>query len=138
MAGDDNTPPPPPPPTADKLIPFSITNKVPIKLNLEKHNYISWSSFFTIHLGSLGLKPHIEDKASSSDPEWCKLNDLIKMWILESLCDSFQEQVVSTPSNAKDLWDHLEKTFHDIKDARAINLDNELRSLKIRNMFIND
>nr|GEW07054.1 putative reverse transcriptase domain-containing protein [Tanacetum cinerariifolium] len=32
-----------------------------------------------------GLKPHLEDKASSSDPEWCKLDDLIKMWILESL-----------------------------------------------------
>ncbi|GJU00199.1 hybrid signal transduction histidine kinase M [Tanacetum coccineum] len=132
------TPPPPPPPIADKLIPFSIANKVPVKLNLEKHNYISWSSFFTIHLGSFGLKPHIEDKASSSDPEWCKLDDIIKMWILESLCDSLQEQVVSTPGNVKDLWDHLEKLFHDNKNVRAINLDNELRSLKIGNMSIND
>lgn len=111
MAGDD-TPPPPPPQTttADKLIPFSITNKVPVKLSLEKHNYNAWSSFFKIHLGSLGLKPHIEANTitapsySDHDPEWCKLDDLIKMWILGSLCDSLQEQVVSTPGNAKDLW----------------------------------
>ncbi|PWA69336.1 hybrid signal transduction histidine kinase M [Artemisia annua] len=137
----DSTPPPPTPPTsADKLLPFSITNKVPIQLNLEKHNYTSWSSFFLIHLGSLGLKSHIEKEASSStpDPEWCKLDDLIKMWILGSLCDSLQEQVVSTPGNAKALWDHLKELFHDNKDARAINLDNELRSIKIGSMTINE
>lgn len=144
MAGDQDSPPPPPPTSADKLIPFSITNKVPVKLDLEKHNYNSWCSFFKIHLGSLGLKSHIENKpstdASSSapDPEWCKLDDLIKMWILGSLCDSLQEQVVSTPGFAKDLWDHLETLFHDNKDARAINLDNELRSIKIGNMTINE
>ncbi|PWA87507.1 hypothetical protein CTI12_AA128900 [Artemisia annua] len=136
MAGDET----PQPPNAEKLIPFSITNKVPVKLDLEKHNFNSWSSFFKIHLGSLGLKSHIEEKASSSVPdhEWCKLDDLIKMWILGSLCDSLQEQVVSTPGFAKDLWDHLESLFHDNKDARAINLDNELRSIKIGNMTINE
>ncbi|PWA38468.1 hypothetical protein CTI12_AA581070 [Artemisia annua] len=118
----------------------NIYNALSIKLDLEKHNFISWSSFFKIHLGSLGLKHHIEEKASSStpDPEWSKLDDLIKMWILGSLCDSLQEQVVSTPGFAKDLWDHLENLFHDNKDARAINLDNELRSITIGNMTINE
>ncbi|PWA60263.1 hypothetical protein CTI12_AA385460 [Artemisia annua] len=107
MAGEDN---PPPPTTTDKLIPFSITNKV------------------------------LEKEGSSSDPdtEWCKLDDVIKMWILGSLCDSLQEQVISTPGNAKDLWDHLKGLFHDNKDIRAINLDNEFRSIKIGNMSINE
>ncbi|PWA44856.1 hypothetical protein CTI12_AA522890 [Artemisia annua] len=141
MAGDEDTPPPPPPSTSvNKLIPFGITNKVPVKLSLEKHNYNSWSSFFKIYHGSLGLKSHVEKEASSSEPnpEWCKLDDLIKMWILGSLCDSHQEQVVSTLGNAKALWDHLQNLFHDNKDARAINLDNELRSIKIGTMSIND
>ncbi|PWA70662.1 hybrid signal transduction histidine kinase M [Artemisia annua] len=140
MAGYEANTPPPRTTSADKLIPFSITNKVPIKLDLEKHNYNSWSSFFLIHLGSLGLKSHVEQEASSStiNPEWCKLDDLIKMWILGSLCDSLQEQVVSTPGNAKALWNHLKDLFHDNKDARAINLDNELRSIKIGNLSINE
>ncbi|GJS08437.1 putative reverse transcriptase domain-containing protein [Tanacetum coccineum] len=56
MADEDN---PPPPSSTDKIIPFSIPNKVPIKLDLEKHNYNSWSSFSLIHLGSLGLKSHV-------------------------------------------------------------------------------
>ncbi|GJY49958.1 ribonuclease H-like domain-containing protein [Tanacetum coccineum] len=137
MAVDDSTPPPPPSST-DKIIPFSIPNKVPIKLDLEKHNYNSWSSFSLIHLGSLGLKPHVETDTTSTNPEWCQLDDLIKMWILSSLCDSLQEQVVTTPGTAKQLWDHLKDLFHDNKDARALNLDNELRTIKIGKMTINE
>ncbi|PWA83117.1 hybrid signal transduction histidine kinase M [Artemisia annua] len=60
------------------------------------------------------------------------------MWILGSLCESLQEQVVSTSGYAKALWDHLKYLFHDNKDARAINLDNELRSIKIGSMSINN
>ncbi|GKB07298.1 hypothetical protein Tco_0835582 [Tanacetum coccineum] len=116
----------------------SIPNKVPIKLDLEKHNYNSWSSFSRIHLGSLRLKAHVETDTASTNPEWCQLDDLIKMWILGSLCDSLQEQVVTTPGNAKALWDHLKDLFHDNKDARAISLDNELRSVKIRKMTVNE
>ncbi|GJR35128.1 ribonuclease H-like domain-containing protein [Tanacetum coccineum] len=135
MAVEDN---PPPPSSTDKIIPFSIPNKVPIKLDLEKHNYNSWSSFSLIHFGSLGLKSHVEEETASTNSEWCQLDDLIKMWILGSLCDSLQEQVLTTPGNAKALWDHLKDLFHDNKDARAINLDNELRSIKSGTMTINE
>nr|GEV70026.1 hybrid signal transduction histidine kinase M [Tanacetum cinerariifolium] len=130
--------PPQPPPNTDKIIPFSIPNKVPIKLDLEKHNYNSWSSFSLIHLGSLGLKSYVEDDIASTNPDWCQLDDLIKMWTLSSLCDSLQEQVVTTPGNAKALWDHLKDLFHDNKDNRAINLDIELRSIKIGTMTVNE
>ncbi|GKD54930.1 hybrid signal transduction histidine kinase M, partial [Tanacetum coccineum] len=60
------------------------------------------------------------------------------MWILGSLWDSLQEQVVTTLGNAKALWDHLKDLFHDKKDARAINLDNELRSIKIRKITVKE
>ncbi|GKC75293.1 hypothetical protein Tco_1126067 [Tanacetum coccineum] len=135
MAVDDT---PPPPNTIDKIILFSIPNKVPIKLDLEKHNYNSWSFFSLIHLGSLGLKSHVETDTASTNLEWCQLDDLIKMWILSSICDSLQEQVVTTLGNAKALWDHLKYLFHDNKDARALNLDNELRSIKIGKMTVNE
>ncbi|GJY05490.1 hypothetical protein Tco_0371430 [Tanacetum coccineum] len=138
MAVEDNPPPPPTTTPTDKIIPFSIPNKVPIKLDLEKHNYNSWSSFSLIYLGSLGLKSHVETDTASTNPKWCQLDDLVKMWILESLCDSLQEQVVTTPGNPKALWDHIKNLFHDNKDSRAINLDNELRSIKIRKMTVNE
>ncbi|GKD26301.1 hypothetical protein Tco_1232515 [Tanacetum coccineum] len=60
------------------------------------------------------------------------------MWIIGSLCDSLQEQVVTTLGNAKALWDHLKELFHDNKDAKAINLDNKLRSIKIKKIVVNE
>ncbi|GKA73528.1 hybrid signal transduction histidine kinase M [Tanacetum coccineum] len=106
MAVEDTSTPSP----TDKIIPFSIPNKVHIKLDLEKHNYNSWSSFSLIHLGSLGLKAHVKNDTA----------------------------IVTTPGNAKALWDHLKDLFHDNKDARAISLDNELRAVKIGKMSINE
>nr|GEV35592.1 hypothetical protein [Tanacetum cinerariifolium] len=87
---------------------------------------------------SLSLKSYVENDTASTNPDWCQLDDLIKMWILSSLCDSLQEQVVTTPGTAKALWDHLKDLFHDNKDNRAINLDNEFRSIKIGTMTVNE
>nr|GEV95249.1 hybrid signal transduction histidine kinase M [Tanacetum cinerariifolium] len=81
---------------------------------------------------------HVETDTASTNREGCQLDDLIKMWILGSLCDSLQEQVVTTPGNAKALWDYLKDIFHDKKYARAINLDNEIRSFKINKMSVNE
>ncbi|PWA44362.1 hybrid signal transduction histidine kinase M [Artemisia annua] len=110
-------------PTPHHLLPHLLTSLFPLALPT-----------------NLGLKSHVEtaDSSSEPNPEWCKLDDLIKMWILGSLCDSLQEQVVSTPGNAKALWDHIKGLFHDNKDARAIALDNELRSINIGTMSINE
>nr|GEZ17767.1 hybrid signal transduction histidine kinase M [Tanacetum cinerariifolium] len=88
--------------------------------------------------GGLCLKSHVEDDTASSNPNWCQLDNLIKMWIPSSFCDFLQEQVVTTPGNAKALWDHLKDLFHDNKDNRVINLDNELRSIKIGTMTVNE
>ncbi|PWA73498.1 hypothetical protein CTI12_AA260180 [Artemisia annua] len=104
MAGDDPIITNTTPTSTNKIISFNM----PIRLSLEKHNYTSWCSFLKIHLGSLGLKAHIEGSSTSStDPEWIKQDDLVK-----------------------DL-------FHDNKDARAITLDSDLRSIKLGNLTIN-
>nr|GEV35733.1 hybrid signal transduction histidine kinase M [Tanacetum cinerariifolium] len=55
---------------------------------------------------NLGLKNHIEDPSTSTStivPEWSKIDDLIKMWILGTLSESLQDEVVTTPGTAKDL-----------------------------------
>nr|GEX79826.1 hybrid signal transduction histidine kinase M [Tanacetum cinerariifolium] len=123
MVGDDiiitNTTPT----STNKIISFNIS----IRLSLEKYNYTSWCSFLKIHLGSLGIKTHIEGSSTNSnDPEWDKQDDLVKVWILGTLEESLQDQVVTNPGNAKALWDHIKDLFHDNKDARAITLDGSL------------
>nr|GEY88906.1 hybrid signal transduction histidine kinase M [Tanacetum cinerariifolium] len=66
-----------------------------------------------------------------------KQDDLVKVWILGALEESLQDQVVATPGNAKALWDHIKDLFHYNKDARAITLDGELRSIKLGSLTIN-
>ncbi|GJZ23302.1 ribonuclease H-like domain-containing protein [Tanacetum coccineum] len=56
-----------------------------------------------------------------SKTEWCKLDDLIKMWILDPYVILLSRAVVVTTP-----------------DARAINLDNEVRSIKIGKMTVNE
>ncbi|GJY07283.1 hybrid signal transduction histidine kinase M [Tanacetum coccineum] len=99
--------------------------------------------FFHVHdsiedwvIGTQGS--HVQsDTVSSLDKEWSRLNDLVKVWILGTCCESLQDQVVSTPGTAKDLWDHIKDLFHDNEDARAIALDNQLRSVNIdKNLVI--
>ncbi|PWA76504.1 hypothetical protein CTI12_AA236700 [Artemisia annua] len=113
-------------------------------LSLEKSNYNSWSSFFNNHFGSIGLKKYIEDALTNTstlstlDPEWSKLDDLIKMWILGTLVESLKDQVVTTLRNAKDLLDTIKTLFHDNEDARAINIDNQICSIKMGNLSTND
>ncbi|GJU27104.1 ribonuclease H-like domain-containing protein [Tanacetum coccineum] len=48
------------------------------------------------------------------------------------------DKVVTTPSNAKALWDHLKDLFHDNKEDMALNLYNELRSINIGKMTVNE
>nr|GEV38575.1 hybrid signal transduction histidine kinase M [Tanacetum cinerariifolium] len=81
-------------------------------MDLEIHNYNAWSSFSLIYLGSLGHKAHVESETV--------------------------KQVVTTSGNAKNLWDHLKDLFHDYKYARAFNLDNELRTIKMGMMTVNE
>nr|GEU43860.1 hybrid signal transduction histidine kinase M [Tanacetum cinerariifolium] len=86
----------------------------------------------------------IEDAEETPTPPSSSTDKIIpfsipnKIWILSYLCDSLQKQVVTTLGNAKALWDHLKELFHDNKEARAINLDNELRSIKTRKMTVNE
>ncbi|GJZ28747.1 hypothetical protein Tco_0573394 [Tanacetum coccineum] len=96
----------------DKIIPFgvtSITNNIPVKLSLEKLNYNSWCSFFKIYLGRvLFLKKHNAEHPQvnvTTDPEWSKLDDLIKMWILGTCCESLLDQVISTQENSKVVYE---------------------------------
>ncbi|GKD56815.1 hypothetical protein Tco_1290202, partial [Tanacetum coccineum] len=56
------------------------------------------------------IKKHIEDATTSTitiDPDWHKLDRLIKMWILRALSESLQDEIVTTPSTQKNLWDNI-------------------------------
>ncbi|GKE18423.1 hybrid signal transduction histidine kinase M [Tanacetum coccineum] len=110
MAGDDAIPPQT---TNEK--PFGITNiktYIPLVLDLDELNYDLWSELFTLHCKNFGVLKFIVGTSMSADQasdEWGKLDSL-----------------------------QLKDVFHDNKNVRAMQLDNDLRTIEIGNMSITD
>nr|GEX42380.1 ribonuclease H-like domain-containing protein [Tanacetum cinerariifolium] len=90
-----------------------------------------------LHLSTRWDKYEVVRACDSVGLDGCGL-DVVSYRILGLLCNSFQEQVVTTLGNAKAHWDHLKDIFNDNKYARAIKLDNEIRSFKICKMSVNE
>nr|GEU44975.1 putative reverse transcriptase domain-containing protein [Tanacetum cinerariifolium] len=107
----------------------NITNLVPVKLDLDELNYLSWCYFFTIHCNNFNVLKHIEpktDDASISTPpteEWLTADSIVKSWITLTLSPSIQKRFIKiNPTTACDAWERVEKLFQDNKRTRTVAL----------------
>lgn len=137
MTGGDATPK-----IAQTDKPFTVTNikaHVPIILDLDKHNYNSWSELFKTHCMSYGVI-HLLDGSSSSnnDPEWVNLVYLVKSWLYGTISEHLLDMVLTPDVHAKDVWANLKAVFHENKDAQVIQICNDLRNIKMGNATINE
>ncbi|CAH1428415.1 unnamed protein product [Lactuca virosa] len=122
--------------------PFSFTNictYVPITLDLEELNYDIWRELFQACCVGFGVNTHLKD-ASPTIPyeEWLKLDSLVKLWIFGSIHKSLVQMVVKLGMTTHDLWKSLENLFRDNKDVRAMQLDHDLRSIEIDDLYVSD
>ncbi|PWA49408.1 hypothetical protein CTI12_AA482030 [Artemisia annua] len=84
---------------------------------------------------------HIEGTATStdaSDPEWKKVDSLVKVWLYGTLSTSLLQTVLKKNATAASVWKSLKELFHDKKEARALELENELRSMDLGSMSISE
>nr|GEY41186.1 phosphatidylinositol 3-kinase, root isoform [Tanacetum cinerariifolium] len=66
-------------------------------------------------------------------------SDTTCTWKLCATISSKLVDMVLNPSaTVKNIWDHLQKIFHDNKHARVIQLDNEIRNMQIGDLSIID
>ncbi|GJW86461.1 hybrid signal transduction histidine kinase M [Tanacetum coccineum] len=138
MTGDAS---PSNPPKATKIN-FSITNikaYIPIILDLDELNYDQWSELFAIHCKTFGVYGYLTDTTKSTDPtdeEWEKRDNLVKLWIYRTISKDLVKRVLKKNLKACDVWKNLKDVFHDNKDVRAMQLDNDFRNLSIGNLSI--
>lgn len=124
--------------------PFSVNNiksHVPIVLDLEKHNYNSWSELFKTHCMSYGVMKIIdgtEPSDNTTDPKWLEVDNLVKSWLYGTISEGLLEMVLTPGNKARDVWVSLKEIFHDNKDARVMKTDNDLRNMKLGNLSINE
>ncbi|GJW62496.1 ribonuclease H-like domain-containing protein [Tanacetum coccineum] len=130
------------PTTNDK--PYGITNiktYIPLVLDLDELNYDSWSELFTLHCRSFGVLQFIDGTSTSADQandEWAKLDSLVKLWIFSTISKPLLQRVLKKNITAHDVWKQLKDVFHDNKTARAMQLDNDLRTIELGSMSITE
>ncbi|KAJ9540967.1 hypothetical protein OSB04_027473 [Centaurea solstitialis] len=69
--------------------------------------------------------------------EWKRLDSLVKIWIYGTISQPLLQMILKN-TTAREVWTSLENLFRDNKDARAIQLDDELRNITIGNRSIGD
>ncbi|GJX65721.1 WRKY family transcription factor, partial [Tanacetum coccineum] len=140
MAGDTPTPPKPPIDKAYSIA--SIKACIPTPLDLDKLNYNSWSSLFQRFCKTYEVHHHLAAPSTTAtstvDPLHDTNDSLVVMWIYATISPKLVEMIVDVDSTAHGVWNRLKDLFHDNKDARITQLDNEIRNMAIGNLSITD
>ncbi|XP_010424379.1 PREDICTED: uncharacterized protein LOC104709468 [Camelina sativa] len=108
---------------------------------MTKINYDAWRELFETHCFSFGVYGHLDGTSLPANPEdisWRESDGLVKMWIYGTISSSLLDTVLKTRCSARELWLIIENLFRDNKEARAIQLDNDLRSLTIGDLTVHD
>ncbi|GKC29603.1 ribonuclease H-like domain-containing protein [Tanacetum coccineum] len=138
MAIEDN----PPPLTDNMEKPFVVTNiksHVPLVLDLDQLNYDAWCKLFTSHCHSFGVHGLLDGSYTSTTAtaiKWKNLDSLVKVWIFGTISTSLLQMVLKKNVTAKDVWKSLGDLFYDNKEARSMELQEELHSLDLGSLSI--
>lgn len=124
--------------------PFGISQiraYIPIILNLDKMNYDVWREIFETHCLTFGVSDHL-DGTSAATPEtekvWKERDGLVKTWIYGTITDSLVETILTPKSTARDLWLSIENLFRENKENRDFQLENELCTITIGDLSVQE
>lgn len=121
---------------------FGVTNiktHIPLILDLEDHNYDAWRELFSTHCLAFDVSGHIDGTSlptGDDDTNWFKRDGLVKLWLYGTLAEKLFRSSFKTGGTALDIWLRVENQFRNNKEARAIQLDNELRTTEIGDLTI--
>ena len=124
--------------------PFGISQiraYIPIRLDLDKMNYDVWRELFETHCLTFGVDDHLDGSSvatPATEKTWKERDGLVKMWIYGTITDSLVETILTPKSTARDLWNTLENLFRDNKENRALQLENELRTITIGDLSVQE
>lgn len=121
---------------------FGVTNikaHILLILDLNDHNYDAWRELFQTHCLTFDVLGHLDGTmlpSGDNDGSWLKRDGLVKLWIYGTLAPDLFRSSFKTGGTARDVWIRIENQFRNNKEARAIQLDNELRNQEIGDQTI--
>ena len=123
---------------------FGITNiktHIPVILDFEAHNYDAWRELFLTHCLAFDVLGHIDGTslpADDNDTPWKKRDGLVKLWLYGTLTEQLFPSTFQTGGSARDIWIRIENQFRNNKEARALQLDHDLRTTEIGDRTVHE
>ncbi|KAL9293865.1 hypothetical protein AtEden1_Chr3g0199371 [Arabidopsis thaliana] len=121
---------------------FGVTNikaHILLILDLNDHNYDAWRELFQTRCLTFDVLGHLDGTmlpSGDDDGSWLKRDGLVKLWIYGTLAPDLFRSSFMTGGTARDVWIRIENQFRNNKEARAIQLDNELHNQEIGDQTI--
>ncbi|KAG7560254.1 Ribonuclease H-like superfamily [Arabidopsis thaliana x Arabidopsis arenosa] len=119
----------------------NIKNQIPVILDENEHNYDAWRELLTTHCMAFDVSGHLDgtlQPANANDEAWHKRDGLVKLWLYGTMTQPLFRSCFQPGGTARDLWLRVENQFRNNKDAKAIQLDNELRTMEIGDMTVRE
>ncbi|KAL7614190.1 hypothetical protein Lser_V15G05411 [Lactuca serriola] len=66
-----------------------------------------------------------------TDPEWETVDNIVKQWLYASLSQQVLTSILKTDATADEVWSSIQALFHENKESKALELDDELRHIVI-------
>ena len=104
-------------------------------------NYDAWRELFLTHCLAFDVLGHVDGTSNPTgddDTPWKKKDGLVKLWIYGTLASPLFKTCFKTGGTTRDIWLRIGNQFRNNKEARAIQLDNDLRTKEIGDMSIHD
>ncbi|XP_013617611.1 uncharacterized protein LOC106349959 [Brassica napus] len=112
----------------------NIKSHIPIILDTDDHNYDAWRELILTHCQSFDVAGHLDGTlvpADDVDTVWTKKDGLVKLWLYGTLSKNLLKSTFKTGGTARYIWLRIENFFRNNKEARAIQLDHDLRNKEI-------
>ena len=123
---------------------FGVTNiktHIPLVLDLDVFNYDAWWELFLTHCLAFDVLGHVDGTSvptGDDDTPWKKNDGLVKLWIYGTLAPPLFKTCFKTGGTTRDIWLRIENQFQNNKEARAIQLDNDLHIKEIGDSSIHE
>lgn len=119
----------------------NIKLHVLIILDTDEFNYDAWKELFLTHCQSFDVGGHLDGTllpTDDNDQQWGKRDGLAKLWIYGTLSKNLFRNTFKTGGTSREIWIRIQNFFTDNKEARAIQLDHDLRTKVIGDKTIQD
>jgi hypothetical protein len=108
---------------------LNVRSLVNIVLVSTSTTYSSWHDLMMMVLECYALLDHVNsDDASSTDPGWRRMDNVVLNWISKVITPELHQVVQERGATARHLWLAIENQFLDNREQRTLHLDAAFRN----------